>query len=659
MTNEALIDQAVGRSVQTPNPEYYGAMITSGHWVGSYELSLPPLDNPVRQAILRRVGTHPQSSMWMSSASGLITQIQSTPWKLTGKRRVNHYQDILMSAEYGDGWDVFIQKLIWDFLNNDDGAFIQVIGRGAVDRPLAREAVLGLSVLSPEFCWPTGNPDYPIWYQDANTGQLYKLHRTRVIRLVDKPQSDPRLRGRGICALSRAMTYVQQAIVTASYIGGQLSNQPPPGIALWNGAQAEVVGKMWSAYNTGRDQRLNDGVYRPAAEYINQANDVEVSLQWISFASAPAGFDPKEAEAIQASGIARALGIDVQDVQALSTGQFGTGMQSLILKEKAEGKTFGSLLKLLEREINKRVVPDNLRFEFISRDTEKSKEAADVTRTHLEVAQMLAALPGVPETAVMQYLATNDAVLADVLTDADGRLITAHDDDPDEPNPDGLVVTDLDADPMGPDPDSGDTTPIVEIDQKAFDEVGDPFQSRFFDVVKSANDGGLTSRQLDTAMRSTLRQFGQRAVLKGLQDGGVDVTSLDGDDFKAYQDWYKRTSKYVTEYVSRTFGYGSGLISRSDAAVVNTARMWSRKSIKEAYQIGLASADANGMYRWTLGATEEHCKDCLRFNGQQHRMKLWVKAGAVPGASKLKCKGFNCDCKFRPARGRSRGRIVW
>jgi hypothetical protein len=130
MPDETAIDLAVGQSVQSPHDDYYIGSLTDYSWAGEYGTSLPSIYHPYRQALLTRIATHPQASMWMGAASGLIKRISSTAWEVKGKRRVNYFQDILLDAEFGTGWETLLQKLLWDFLTSDDGAFLQIIGRG-------------------------------------------------------------------------------------------------------------------------------------------------------------------------------------------------------------------------------------------------------------------------------------------------------------------------------------------------------------------------------------------------------------------------------------------------------------------------------------------------------------------------------------------------
>jgi hypothetical protein len=123
------------------------------------------------------------------------------------------------------------------------------------------------------------------------------------------------------------------------------------------------------------------------------------------------------------------------------------------------------------------------------------------------------------------------------------------------------------------------------------------------------------------------------------------------EDFPAFVAWFVEQSSFVPGLTARLYAP----VSTVDAAM--TAQLWANKSLRAAYQLGRVSADRNGMYEWVLGATEEHCRTCLRLNGQRHRLREWHIRGWLPGDPKLECKGFNCDCKLTKTTERARGRF--
>ena len=51
-------------------------------------------------------------------------------------------------------------------------------------------------------------------------------------------------------------------------------------------------------------------------------------------------------------------------------------------------------------------------------------------------------------------------------------------------------------------------------------------------------------------------------------------------------------------------------------------------------------------YVWRLGATIDHCSDCLNLDGQVHTAAEWRSAGIEPQSPDLECGGYHCDCRL-------------
>jgi len=65
--------------------------------------------------------------------------------------------------------------------------------------------------------------------------------------------------------------------------------------------------------------------------------------------------------------------------------------------------------------------------------------------------------------------------------------------------------------------------------------------------------------------------------------------------------------------------------------------------------------DDDPLLQWRLGATEEHCSDCARLDGQIHRASEWRASGWLPQNRNLECGGWNCDCSLVNVEGPERG----
>lgn len=643
MTNERTREESVRYSVQS-QPGIYSGMSIMGI-TGMYAQTLPSLYDPSRQWYLRRISNHPQNNLWQAAKAGIARDVASAPWEITGKRRVKFYQDMLLNAEKGEGWASFIQKLLDNFHDCDDGAVVELIGRGKPDKYLPKEQITGISVLDSIYCYFTGNADYPVIYQDPYKGTLHKLHWSRVYRLVDQPKTDPFLRGRGMCALSRAIGWVQQFIVQQTYVGESLNNEPPPGILLINGAVPKNWKDAWDKYRAGLERvgaATSDGIstYLPVVEYINSDSEQPVTIEFVRFSSAPEGWNAEKQYEMQAKGIAAGLNIDVNEIFPVSGGQFGVATQTKILDRKSKGKTIGFILAEIGRFLNNRVLPDSLRYESKYRDTEKSLEEAQTAQAHTAVAASIAAY--FPTETIQQYLIKTVPGLADVALDDDGKVIQASDADVIEDDTPQIVDDNVD------EVDPEDTNAIESDDgQKDYEDTKTDFERAVYDAIQGMTDGAIESRRrAGIVMRGHISTYGRKGMIDGLAEGGVAVETLEGDDLAIYKSLVAENSIHVSSLTGSIYNGDTVL---SEAGIRSRVQAWVNKTL-EAFRIaGLNSADANGLYEFYGDDGDESCSDCKRLKGKKFRLKDWIASDYLPSASnpKLECGGWNCQHGIR------------
>jgi hypothetical protein len=658
---EKQIEQSGRLSVQSQRDAYFfgGSIFFSGGYE-NFGNSLPSVYDPRRQYILNRIDSYPQNNMWQGAVARIAHKVAGTSAEISGKRRVKWYQDLIFfTADNGGGFEQFVTKVIHDFFVYDDGAVVEIIGRGEPDTNLDKEAIVGLAVLDPLRCFFTMNHEYPVWYQDSVSGKMHKLHYSRVHRFVDQPLSDPELRGRGRSALSRAIGFVQQAIVNQTYIGEMLSNEPAPGILHTQGINPQIWKDAWNAYQINRTQK-GTTAYKPLMELISNRptlNNEGESIEIIKFSAAPEGYDPIALTELQAKGIALGLDCDPNDVLPLNSNKFGNGEQSRVLDQKNRDGGFTQLLKMLERFFNTRVLPDPLRYQWRYRDSEQSLQSAEIAEKHLNVANTLVMMLGSSTQSkeiALRYLADNVDSLGQILTDENGEMVSLYSDDPGEDVPDAQqVATDIDADT----PEAGQPQQTAQDDvtvpaAKAYEDTRYEFTRDFASIIIDANNGDIASRRrAGTLLRSVLTKYGRRSTIDGLATGGVETEVLEGDDLDTFLKWNAEQSGYVTDLTARIWDKGL-----TEPQIYSSVESWASKSLASAYQNGLISADANGMYEWKLGATEEHCDTCARLNKQVHRLKDWIAHDLKPGGSKLDCGGWRCDCSLNKTIGRAKGR---
>jgi hypothetical protein len=189
----------------------------------------------------------------------------------------------------------------------------------------------------------------------------------------------------------------------------------------------------------------------------------------------------------------------------------------------------------------------------------------------------------------------------------------------------------------------------IEARVKAIAATRLDFENDFDELLKRARAEKMGRVQWSSAMRSIIRRYGQRAYVDGMNDGGVEDEPSE-DDLIAINELHSANSGYVTE-LGNVLYKEDGI---SDAQADVKAAQWFQRTINPFYLAGLVSADANGLYEWLRSTTViESCDDCVRLEGQRHRLKGW-KANWMPGYEKLGCNGF-CSCKLQKVKGRQRG----
>lgn len=668
MPSNELARDAVQQSIQTlPNAKQPGA----GSWSETLPLLffgrkpfLPPWGSRRRETVLRDLYRQELNTLFQGAVMGVSKKVASSPFEISGpKSGTAYFQDVFRGAQFGAGWRELILRALLDYLRQDIGGFIEVIGPGAPLRPISGR-ITGLAHLDALHCFPTGDPEFPVIYRDGK-GKAHTLHRTRVIRLVDMPDGDESTPGPvGLCALSRAAAIVQREIIMNRYVEYSLDEKPKPGLLLIRNLTEEKFTAAVNKYMKG-EAKDDRGVLANVIALFGLQPENPIEAESITWSEPPQNFDYRVYKVdIDVNEMALALGVDVQELWQLggSGGRLGTSTQSEILNQKSRGKTFGDILKLLERALND-VLPVRYEFEFKWRDSQEDQEQATLAGTWIANINSLPA--EIPIEARIKLLANQVEAIRNVVLDENGEIIRLDDADPKDPGTDQDLDLDTTADSDADMEEGGgqeSDEQAARTDRKALKQwtrTRSAFVSLLMDAIQAARGDDLSRRRFGTVMRAHLRNQGLAAYRDGLKDAGVDPDDMDTRDEAALQEWLRLQSGYVTKFADRVFSQGL-----SDAQVEAHAEMWANKSLRDAYQLGQASGAWNGMYTWKLGATEEHCTDptkgvpCVRLHEQVHRMRDWRKKGLWPGCSATTCKGYRCGCKFVKVPGkRASGRF--
>lgn len=638
---------------------------------------LEPWGTRARELQLRRASR--QEYLWavQGAFAGIMKRIASTPWEVKGPANVSdtakayyrqrakeanlatpgkqpedieYWQAFLRQADFGRGWGSFVKKG-QDFLRQDGGWYWEIIAPGDPMRP-PTGLPTGLAYLDSLRCVPTGDPEYPVYYYDKY-GKLHKMHHTRVVQLVDMPDGDEYIPGYGLCALSRAISIANREVLMGRYIETMLDDEPPPGIIVAKGMTKGVRDSALNAYyeEQSRDEKPP---YGKVLWFYGMDRDAAPELESVPFSVAPEKFDFKTYTELDINALALAIGVDVQELWQLTGGSLGSGAQSEILQQKSRGKTIGDLLTSMERAIND-ILPEDYTFEFKKRDAQEETEAATNAGAWANAVSAMGSNLSMEESRLL--LANTVEQVREAITDEKGQIQRR--DDLDVQEPVDLTATDDAQVGEGSQATSGqptaqaapNTSTLPQADvEKAYQSTLLDFEGAFEDLVSGALKGDIARGRFAIVSRAILRRYGMDAMKDGLHDGGIEGEDLDADDRATFTVWLAENSGHLSDFADRIY--------KTDTRMTPPARAeaWGNKSLRDIYQKGLISADANSMREWVLGTTEAHCSTCLRLNGQRHRLKQWAEKGLLPGSDLLDCGGFNCDCKLQKTKARGRGK---
>lgn len=617
--------------------------------------------------------------------SMLAQRVGSLDWQVTGKRGVARFQDLIQFAELGEGWQVFVERFIQSFTATNMGAVIELTGPGDPNGPMAGP-VTGFATLDPSYCWPSGNLEYPVYYNDPHNGQWHRMHWTRVYWVNDMRSVRARDRGYGFCAVNRTLAASYFMTNLSRYKRERIDDLPPAGILAFT----NVTQKQ---FNDAREDFSFD--LRAAGQDfwkglltlfgVDPEHKVEVDLT--EFSKLPDWFNQNDEYETYVRLVAHTWGVDMQDLWTLSGSRLGTGTQSEVLHTKARGKMLAKLIKALERFIAQRVLPGHLDFKIAGQDVDEDKSRADLDSKHIENAKGLVAL-GLPKTAALRKLVEQGVI------DEEDLLVEeteeSGDDTGAEPErvggPQGPFASDATAENAPPPPPvraSNAPPPPDDADEDEDDEATanqgkaikasdafDRLQSAYFVTLQGLIRDAIARRpnrpRFTRQMQGEVTDHWLQAFMLGLQDGGVQVESVSDLEDEERQHLLAAIAEergYVSNFVSSFFAdlraIPDGQPEARDAlrnAYETRLLMWAT-SLKRIYNDGYGFATANEMVEWVLGATEEHCDSCLAASGQVHRRSAWRRAGIEPQSRNLTCGGWHCDCELVKTDKRATGRL--
>lgn len=384
---------------------------------------LPPYGSKQRDAILR--ASVRLDDMWRAAVNKAITKHVARGYTVDdtseSPRRLEYAKGIVASYDGGNYYRG-LSKGLRDYLTTNYGQVAYV------DRPAPGARVRGLFHLDSLRCTPYPHDDYPMLYQSPTRGAVL-LRAENIIHLSDMPDSDPVLYNTGLCAADAAWNTLLKIVAIETYIREKVSGSRNLAIHFITGVNPE---KLREALSTSDATQKQQGyvVYKGSTiiPMLAGAGGEQPTLITIPLAEIPDGFAAESERRDAYLRMANNIGIFVGELQPLSGQGLGTGTQTVVLDEAAEGQGLAGWARAWGYLVSDRALPETSTYKIATNDVRDKKARADAaltTASFLEKLVMQGALSAQQMTNIMvdegyvaaDYLAAADATAQGQLTD--------------------------------------------------------------------------------------------------------------------------------------------------------------------------------------------------------------------------------------------------
>lgn len=430
LLDKATVTQGDQQDYRTGWPWVFNLM--SGEYPGIVPLP-PALDvrwtYPIDR-VLRSTFYH--ESMWASAIAKAISMQAALGFRCEDEDasalRIERSQRFFLTANGRQGWVHFLSQHLSDFLLTDNGAFVEIIRDERLKRvggywmrmSSSGAAVKGIRHLSSARCLRTGDPSYPVIYTDLK-GRLIALRDIDVMCFSDMPRSDDAYFGVGRCAARRAYKTIYKLAAIENYISEKVSGTRALELHYVSGVSDKTTK---SALDTAEAGRLGKGMVQYMGVVLAHVlGDQAVAGYRVPFAEVPDGFDAEKERDNAYIIYANAIGIAVQDLKPLSGQGLGTGAQSKILDQAAEGEGLASWRKQWVHAVNEYLLPERTTFHFDTNDTRDKKEKAELQKIQAETVIAIAGAGLITPQQGLQKLADDD-VMPEEFLGQDGTAAT-------------------------------------------------------------------------------------------------------------------------------------------------------------------------------------------------------------------------------------------
>lgn len=302
-------------------------------------------------------------NMWASALNNAISKQVALGFTIkdssNSNLRVRQAQQLMLRF---DGlYETGLSRHLRDYLTTDNGSFIEIVRQSSA----AGSKVIGLKHLDSMRCYRTGDSQKPLVYMDR-LGNYHLMRADDVIMFSDMTSPRVEMRGYGLSAARRAFETILKMVAIETYVREKVSGSRNLAIHIVNGVTSDQL--SGALQSSAEFQKSKGFVVYKGSTIVPTMKSEPATVTTIPLAEIPDGFNADGERKDAYLRYANALGIAVQDIQPLSGQGLGTGTQSIIQDEAAEGRGLSAWRKAFSHEITQRVFPNTVSFYFATSD---------------------------------------------------------------------------------------------------------------------------------------------------------------------------------------------------------------------------------------------------------------------------------------------------
>lgn len=361
-------------------------------WLNANTDDIPPYWSPARDRWLRQFvyGNGPIKT----AVNTFVNKVVTIPWSVQARDRsisrhvtnAGALEEVLrrmagsMSSRALAGFKNTFKMFTKDYLTQDNGSFMVVMGNGRADGPIVG-APSGILHLDAALCTRTKDPEFPVKYRNAGRGgdsKEYKLHYTRVVEMANLPAGEVDLNGVGLCPVSCCIEAAQELYSIYRYNEEMFGSKPPRQILYAKkGASLKTIQDAvdaWQGKMLAGNRTRFGGTLFMAPRQMGQ----ELELDVLYLSTMPEDFNRRDVTTIDKSEIAAAFGLDLRDLAYVMGAPSRTG-DAEVQDKKGRGKGVGEFIetfveRMEEVYLNKKLYA----LEFDNFDDDQDEQEADI-----------------------------------------------------------------------------------------------------------------------------------------------------------------------------------------------------------------------------------------------------------------------------------------